>query len=283
MTTDQKKTKSSVVLKRAFVARNYIFTLNNYQQSSIENILKYFNDQKSQYIFQEEIGESGTPHLQGCVFFKNKISFNTLKQVMPRAHIEKCYKKKASIEYCSKAETAIGKVYTNIKLKEKLIDPLENKTYHNWQQEIIDIISKTPDDRTINWFYDYTGNIGKTSFCKHLCMKHNQECLYLSGKGNDIKYAVKEFIENNNLKIALFDYSRTQENYISYQSIEEIKNGIFFSGKYEGKMCIFNNPHIICFANYPPDEDKLSKDRWYIKDITPNKQSYIYSSDDEND
>lgn len=47
--------------------RNYCFTLNNYKEEDIEKLLK--SDVK--YItFQKEVGDSGTPHLQG----KNLIS-----------------------------------------------------------------------------------------------------------------------------------------------------------------------------------------------------------------
>jgi len=49
--------------------------------------------------------------------------------------------------------------------------------------------------------------------------------------------------------------------------MEEIKNGIFFSNKYKGKMCLFNVPHMICFANFGPEKEKLSNDRWVIKPL----------------
>lgn len=36
----------------------------------------------------QEIGEQGTPHIQGAFYFKNKISFSTIKNELPKAHIE---------------------------------------------------------------------------------------------------------------------------------------------------------------------------------------------------
>lgn len=67
--------------------------------------------------------------------------------------------------------------------------------------------------------------------------------------------------------IIIYDYTRTQESFISYQSIEEVKNGIFFSGKYEGKMIIYDSPWVIVFANYPPELQAMSSDRWIVKEI----------------
>lgn len=58
------------------------------------------------------------------------------------------------------------------------------------------------------------------------------------------------------------------ENYVSYEAIESVKDGIFFSGKYESGMTIFNQPHIICFANFAPDIGKMSSDRWKIFELS---------------
>lgn len=68
-------------------------------------------------------------------------------------------------------------------------------------------------------------------------------------------------------RVILIDYARDQESHISWQGIEEIKNGIFFNSKYESSMVIYNSPHVICFANFKPQEYKLSKDRWNILDV----------------
>jgi len=57
------------------------------------------------------------------------------------------------------------------------------------------------------------------------------------------------------------------EEYISYGAMEKIKNGFYMSSKYESKPIIRNCPHIICFANFEPDYDKLSQDRWKVHNI----------------
>lgn len=90
-------------------SRGFTFTLNNYTNDDI-NMIKEF---KCQYIFQEETGESGTKHLQGMLYFTNAVSFNTVKTMLPRAHIEKMKSKIASIKYCSKEDTRTGEIYSN--------------------------------------------------------------------------------------------------------------------------------------------------------------------------
>lgn len=66
-------------------------------------------------------------------------------------------------------------------------------------------------------------------------------------------------------KIIIIDIPRYNMDYISYGGMEEIKNGCFFSSKYEGGMVLMNSPHVIVFANQPPDEGMMSKDRWKVK------------------
>jgi len=80
--------------------RSYAFTLNNYSEEEFMLIKQL----KSKYIvIGDEIGENGTPHLQGYVNFSNPVSFNTIKKAIPRAHIEVAYSSGyQNFEYCSK-------------------------------------------------------------------------------------------------------------------------------------------------------------------------------------
>ena len=62
-----------------------------------------------------------------------------------------------------------------------------------------------------------------------------------------------------------------------FSSIESLKNGLLFSGKYESGQLVTPNPHVIIFSNWlPPNPRKLSRDRWNIfrignssKDLIP--------------
>lgn len=82
-------------------SRGHVFTLNNYNEQEVERLksveCKYL-------VYGREVGASGTPHLQGYVYFKNKKSFKQVKDLLgDRYHIEaqrgSC---KQAIDYCKK-------------------------------------------------------------------------------------------------------------------------------------------------------------------------------------
>ena len=83
-------------------SRGYVFTLNNYTEEEITHLRE---TQGHKYlIFGKEVGEEGTPHLQGYIYYPNARRFNTVKKSLgSRYHIES---QKGScdqaIQYCKK-------------------------------------------------------------------------------------------------------------------------------------------------------------------------------------
>lgn len=99
-------------------SRNWCFTLNNYEVEEPGTLAQLLSEKNFDFVFQEETGAQGTKHLQGLIICgKNAVSFNTIKSLLPKAHIEKCKNKQASINYCSKEDTRTGNIYTNINIK----------------------------------------------------------------------------------------------------------------------------------------------------------------------
>lgn len=94
-------------------ARSWCFTLNNHTVDDGCLMSQLFSDilKSKMYIFQEETGKNGTPHLQGCVRFNSQVSFSTLKREAPRCHWEICRNWAASKNYCQKEETRTGKLW----------------------------------------------------------------------------------------------------------------------------------------------------------------------------
>lgn len=90
-------------------SRNWFFTLNNYKLEEIDDF-KIGN-----YVFQEETGENGTPHLQGSLFFDNAKTFSQMKKINGRCKWMVCGNKNRCIRYCSKEETRSGQGWSNIK------------------------------------------------------------------------------------------------------------------------------------------------------------------------
>lgn len=214
------------------------------------------------WVFQKEKGESGTEHYQGAVYCKNAI-------VMPlhlckRIHWERCKSWTKAVRYCSKEETRIDGPWTfNVSLPVALeiIQVLRP-----WQQMVYNILLEKPDPRKILWLWEPTGNAGKTAMAKYICSK--MEAIYLNGKGADAKYAVATMVQKGKpLDVVIFGYPRSTAEFIQYGCIEEIKDGIFFSAKYESGMIMYNTPHVVVFSNEEPDYSKMSADRWDVRCI----------------
>lgn len=62
-------------------------------------------DQVRYLVYQLEVGETGTPHIQGYVEFHKKMSLAAVKRWLPRAHLEpRRGPREAAREYCMKEE-----------------------------------------------------------------------------------------------------------------------------------------------------------------------------------
>lgn len=83
--------------------RNVCFTLNNYSDAEYTSILEWV---KWQYVvIGKEVGDSGTPHLQGFGELNTQVRFSALKKLCPRARWTERYKTSTNAEaalYCKK-------------------------------------------------------------------------------------------------------------------------------------------------------------------------------------
>lgn len=257
--------------KQPPIALWWLYTHNNYEKSDIEKISSHSSIES--YIIGEEVGEEGTPHLQCLIKFKKKtrpFSYGQGDLIFPelRGHwgdeFGKPVKNIPSAKtYCMKDNNYITNM--RIKKKVKLLD--EDKMY-KYQTFIINILKEEPNDRLIYWFYETKGGVGKSALTKYICSQY--EAIILSGKASDMKYGIVAYMNKHEgcaPKIIILDIPRESLNYLSYTGIEEIKNGCFFSSKYECEMVIYNNPHVVIFANDLPEINKVSRDRWKIYKI----------------
>lgn len=256
--------------KRNTKARAWVFTFNNYDVLDIDLTKQLLIDSQTQFVFGEEIGKEGTPHLQGYFRFENQRTFSSVKNMLPKCHIEPCKNWIASKNYCSKD----GKIYTNIKdesadneYDEYMHSVYDKVVWYPWQQEIIDILEDKPDERTVHWYYEADGNIGKSFLIKYLDWKHN--AVIANGKQTDVFNGVREYIdtEKKRPKVVLIDIPRYNKDYISYGWMEKLKDGLFYSGKYEGGKIRLLPLHLIVMANFKPDKKQFSEDRWHIVNI----------------
>lgn len=245
-------------------AKLWCFTLNNYLETDIEELKNKFNTICSKWIIGKEVGEQGTPHLQGFCYFLKKLRPLELK-LNPKIHWEKCKgTEQDNIIYCSKENNFIKSNNCIVPKPLKIIKDLKP-----WQSDLEKLLLEEPEDRKIIWVYENIGKVGKSAFSKYLI--NTYDSLYITeGKKTDIINMVYNYVLCKELNIVILDVPRDNKNKISYKSLEEIKNGIICNTKYETGCKVINPPHIIVFSNYPPETERLSLDRWDIYEISNN-------------
>jgi len=132
--------------------------------------------------------------------------------------------------------------------------------FRPYQQNLADILRGQPDDRTIIFVVDEQGGMGKTWFCKKW-LADNPNTQYLSiGKRDDLAFSI-----NEQCVYFLFDLPRSQSEFLQYSVLEQLKNGLVYSPKYNSRTKVLgHNTHVVVFMNERPDMTKLSADRYRI-------------------
>lgn len=235
----------------------YVMTISCAKCANANELWDLLDDNCKRFVFQKEEGEGGYRHYQIALSLKEKMRMAQVKEAFAGlgAHIEKMKHVTKAWKYAQKKETRVEGPWDKNRRPIEIITEL-----HAWQLTLRDILEEKPDNRTVHWYYDLIGGTGKTSFCKYIVSTTNAR-YFNNNRTADVAHAW------NGESIVLFDFMRDDPQYINYRVIEQLKNGILFSGKYESKQKVFNSPHVVCFANYLPNMAKLSADRWHIVEI----------------
>jgi len=244
----------------------YDFVINNYTDKEVCQVKETIRAICKKAIFGFEIGDSGTPHIQGFISLLKKQRITSLAKEpgFARASFRAVRNETALIEYCKKDGTYWTHGFPRaIKVIETLFP---------WQKDAEALLTaSSSDDRTVHWYYDEKGNTGKSAFAKYMVVKH--KVLYCSsGKYADIINLVFN-ADMDTCECVIFDIPRNQGNNVSYAAIESIKNGLICNTKYETGTKCFNSPRVIVFSNSEPDRTKLSEDRWVIKNLGSDDKS----------
>lgn len=222
----------------------------------------------SKYIFGLEKGKSGnTPHCQGYFElpkYEKKRMTELKKLLFNSIHLEKSKgTRQENIDYCMKE---CGQIYGNL-VPEHIYqeDPSAELDY---LVPLMRDYDNYAGDRKIHVVVDYKGGIGKTEFARWAVLNF-PDTIITGGKASDMKNQIVEYKKENGYcpKYIIMDIPRSCLNYVSYTGIEEVKNMLFYSGKYEGGMIVGNKPFVLLMMNELPDMCNLSQDRWIIKEF----------------
>lgn len=258
----------------------WCFTWNNYPEDWQDLIVPKI---QSSGLFgcQPEVGENGTPHIQGWCAFSEKLrplSLGLPKKISWR-------KMKGTVEqnvpYCSKDKTKAGDYITNrvaprvpISMAVDDEDIMSLEEMYPWGRELVERVSGClPDklDRTVLWYWSKAGQMKKTETARHL-VYHHDACVIQGGRKHVLAVAYK-----NPAPIYILTVPRTDEGFVSYASIELLKDALYMSAF--GTECTGSvnrkKPWVVVFANFAPEKETLSEDRWEVHnvDIVPEKES----------
>lgn len=240
--------------------KRWCFTLNNWSQDEYDELIRFGSS--NSYIIGKEIGEEGTPHLQGYFECQTKIRLTACKKINARAHWEFAKgTRNQNFDYCSKE----GDYSQNLR-EIVYVEPVPDMF-----KPIVKLMNEynfPKGDRKINVVVDRKGGTGKTEFTRWATQEF-KELIVTGGKGADMKNQIINYKLNNDKcpKYIIVDVPRSSLNFISWAGIEECKNMLFYSGKYEGGMVVGNKPFFLMFMNEFPDMSVLSRDRWNIIDL----------------
>nr|WAE42325.1 MAG: replication associated protein [Cressdnaviricota sp.] len=235
--------------------KSWVFTVNNYTDLDI-SILD--NLEVSYIIYGKEVGESGTPHLQGFVTFKSTLRFNSVKKLLKNAHWEKAISSEA-MNYCMKDGNF--KVRDNRKqgvrndLKEA-ISSLKNDgfdkmiieypevyvKYHNGLEKLNIKLKEVKRNfkPLVIWIYGPTGT-GKTRQ-----VVEKEKDLWISGKN------LRWWDGYDNNKTVLFDDFR--KDFCTFHELLRILDRYPYRIEKKGSSMEFNSEKIYITSCFSPEE-----------------------------
>lgn len=134
----------------------------------------------------------------------------------------------------------------------------------SWQSSLAHYLDGRANDRSIRFIVDESGGSGKTTFAKYTYAKCPEKTQLLTGGSfKDIAYALDE-----SKSIFIFNIPKKGMQYLSYNILEGLKDGIVFSSKYESTMKMWSTKnHVVVLCNEQPDFDQLTLDRYDIVTI----------------
>lgn len=277
---------------KPFRGQRWVLTVHGQHQLDFNNLKSYFDSDKIRCaVIAKEFGKFKIhPHWQVYFELTNRTDQirNELIKIFGHEnfHVEKAFGTKdacVSYVYAVDKHWEIGFVEynKNISIPARYIaedaDFWSNIQLRQFQKDILDIVKAKPCKRTIYWFYEEKGNTGKTCIAEYLHIFHG--AIITGGTPADMKHAVTRWqeITHCNPVTIVIDLAKSDKfSYESAKGIESIKNGLFFSGKYESGMThSVRKPHVFVFSNKNPSSfGKISEffsiDRWKIFKISKN-------------
>lgn len=222
----------------------------------------------------ERCPTTGTPHFQGGAQWKSQVRLSTLTKRYTGIHLERL--NDSSLEYGAKEETRIdGPWAIGMLAVKRPLAGIKPEQLYPWQRVLYEEL-KVPcvETRRVLWLWEPDGCRGKSSLMTLLRDELGKGAvLSLEGDKKDIAHAIRQVVEPlkgpqlYDLKIAFFDVERRDAETVPYEIFAKIKDGWLFSPKYDSTDCRFPPVHVVVTANFPPNMDRISADRWDVREL----------------
>lgn len=141
---------------------------------------------------------------------------------------------------------------------------LQEGQVNQWQNALEERLNGPADDRKILFYSDPEGSKGKSWFQRYYYTKYpGRSQLFTFGKRDDTAYMIDE-----SCYVFFFNIPRTAMEHLNYHLLEQIKDRVVQSNKYESRVKVFtHNTHVVVFSNEYPDLTKMTQDRFDIIDF----------------
>lgn len=289
-------------------AKNWCFTLNNYTAEDEERLRILGNSDAVTYlIFGREVGESGTPHLQGFVAFACRLRFTQALQHIGQAHLTVTRLVKQSIVYCRKDDDVeefgdepkgpgnradIDLFKESVKegcLDLKLLREVHSELFSKCPRFCIDYVHDNQPKRETtahplrSWQQKLYGELilpaedRKIVFIVDTIGAAGKSWFahyYCNLHDNGMvllpgKKADMTYALRCDIKVLFVDAPRSKQGeFIQYDFLEDVKNGFVFSSKYESRCKTLDKCHVVVNMNEMPEMTKLSADRYDIRQVS---------------
>jgi len=250
-------------------ALRWTFTWNNFPEDFLEQLAPAFLG--TLWVAGKEFAPStGTPHLQGYVEFRKKVRPIGYKGIPKTIHWGDKNGKPArgtrneNYDYCVKDGDFVGNMTRerekiNMDIDEENVITLDDM--YPWGRELVKMVDGClPDkrDRKIYWYWSSAGCMMKTETARYLCYYHDAVVIQ-GGRKHVLAVACK-----CKAPIYILIVPRTDEGFVSYASIELIKDALYMSafGVEATEPVNRKKPWVIVMANFPFKKTALSEDRW---------------------
>lgn len=182
------------------------------------------------------------------------------------AYIEETGHAPSSPEIAREHPTAYLRYPRAVRLFQARAPPpvIREGTTRDWQNELEQELEDEADDRSVIFYIDPEGGKGKSWFQQYFLTKYPEKAQVLSmGKRDDLAH----FIDERKTHF-FFNIPRGGMEFLQYTILEQLKDRMIFSPKYNSTMKILrSNVHVVVFCNEEPDMEKMSEDRYVLRNI----------------